>query len=70
MEKRPSSSTNTKRSFYRRKLPYQGRIADQGTNLMPTYLKAENNRKPSPTITSAHFGDMRIKQVETKLTAN
>ena len=64
MEKTPSSSTNTKRSFYRRKLQYSPRIVEQSASSIPTYLKAQNNRKASPTILSRHFEDMHIKQVE------
>jgi hypothetical protein len=69
MEKTPSSSTNTKRSFYRRKLPYSPRIIEQSTSML-NYLKAQNNRKASPTIVSHQFEDMHIKQVERSLIIN
>ncbi|UJR38376.1 hypothetical protein I4U23_031046 [Adineta vaga] len=78
MEKTPSSSplssSNTKRSFQRKKLQYQERITDQPpsssfptiTTLMPTYLTAENIRKVPLNNIPSNFKDkqeMELKAV-------
>jgi hypothetical protein len=68
MDKNPSS-TNTKRSFYGRKLQYQRRIAEQptsplATTLTSTYLTAESIRKISPVISSTNCQNIQIKKVE------
>jgi hypothetical protein len=68
MDKR-SSSTNTKRSFYRRKLQYQQSITEQPpssfpTTLMSTCLTAESLRKISSMNSPNNSGNIQIKQVE------
>jgi hypothetical protein len=71
MDKSPSSSTNTKRSFYRKKLQNQQSIIEPSTTtrpttLMSTYLTAESIRKISPIDSSINCGNIQIKQVEKK----
>ena len=62
--------TNTKRSFYGRKLQSQPRIADQPTSSLPTtpmtgYLTTESIRRISPrSSSSTNCGTMQIEQVD------
>jgi hypothetical protein len=68
---RSTSSTNTKRSFYGKKLQYQQRIAEQATSsvsttLTSTYLTAESITKISPLINSNNCRNLPIKQVDKK----
>lgn len=69
-------STKTKRSFYRRKPQYQERIMEQSASSlqttaisMPSYLTTNIIRQtPSSKTASADFGDLKIEQVERKIT--
>ena len=75
MEKRFSSSTKTKRSFYRRKLQYQERIIEQSTSSLPTASMLEPNYLTTKVIgnicskiASNNAEDIRIVQVDRKRT--